>query len=405
MNNSVILKNEAISIKKNNPIPWVEKYRPTKFDNIVLDPINQKLFENILSKNYFPNLLFYGPPGTGKTTTIINLINEFQAKYSTINKNLVIHLNASDERGIDIIRNQIFQFIKTNNMFDIGMKFVILDEVDYMTKNAQQALKYLLQTCNQNVRFCLICNYISKIDESLQNEFICIRFNQLPKLAIYQFIKTISENENLNINYDSIETIQNMFQSDIRSMINFIQLNQNTDLINWDKKVINRSVLENIHGIVIDPLIPVENIKLLIYRISIQYNIDKKSILLKYFHHLIRIFIRDIETTNMIHSHSNKKKDTSKKKKNVFIERESLQNSNVSFEIFKQLKICNDDTYLNFPVTNHHLYNIPKVGSDISFFFKFLSIIEVMLHNNDIKTETLLDFFVYKMREFWTNIH
>jgi replication factor C subunit 3/5 len=379
MNNSIILKNTSITVKKDNPIPWVEKYRPTKFDNIVLDPVNQKLFENILNKNYFPNLLFYGPPGTGKTTTIINLINEFQAKYSTINKNLVIHLNASDERGIDIIRNQIFQFIKTNNMFDIGMKFVILDEVDYMTKNAQQALKYLLQTCNQNVRFCLICNYISKIDDSLQNEFICIRFNQLPKSEIFHFIKTISENENLNINYESIETIQNLFHSDIRSMINFIQLNQNTDLVNWDKKVINRSVLENIHEILIDSLIPVENIKLLIYRISVQYNIDKKSILLKYFHHLIRIFIRDIKPS---------------------------KNSNEPFE-FIDSKIppmfCNDMS-LTYPLTNCHLYDTPKVSSDISFFFKFLSIIEVMLHNNDIKTETLLDFFVYKMREFWTNI-
>jgi hypothetical protein len=248
-----------------------------------------------------------------------------------------------------------------------------------MTKNAQQALKTLLQTCRSNVRFCLICNYISKIDDSLQNEFICIRFNQLPKSEIFHFIKTISENENLNINYESIETIQNLFHSDIRSMINFIQLNQNTDLVNWDKKVINRSVLENIHEILIDSLIPVENIKLLIYRISVQYNIDKKSILLKYFHHLIRIFIRDIKPS---------------------------KNSNEPFE-FIDSKIppmfCNDMS-LTYPLTNCHLYDTPKVSSDISFFFKFLSIIEVMLHNNDIKTETLLDFFVYKMREFWTNI-
>ena len=185
--NKIQNKSEAIS----KQIPWVEKYRPNHFDDIVLDPINRKLFKNILDKNYFPNLLFYGPPGTGKTTTIINLINEFQSIYYKINKNLVIHLNASDERGIDIIRNQIHQFVKTNNMFDTGLKFVILDEVDYMTKNAQQALKYLLQTCSQNVRFCLICNYISKIEESLQNEFICIRFNQLPKPDIYQFIQNI----------------------------------------------------------------------------------------------------------------------------------------------------------------------------------------------------------------------
>jgi len=272
-------------------VPWVEKYRPTDFEHIVLDPINQQLFRNILDKNYFPNLLFYGPPGTGKTTTIINLINEYQKRYhNTINKNLVIHLNASDERGIDIIRNHIYQFIKTKNMFDIGMKFVILDEVDYMTKNAQQALKYLLQTCTQNVRFCLICNYISKIEESLQNEFICIRFNQLPKQDILQFIKQISDNEGLKLSDESIDTIQNMFSSDIRSMINFIQLNSSTDIgirENWDKKIINQQKMAELDDLLRNFNISLETIKATIHDISVQYNIDKKSILLKYMHYLI----------------------------------------------------------------------------------------------------------------------
>ena len=175
---------------KNKDIPWVEKYRPTHFDNIVLDPINRKLFEQIIKKGHFPNLLFYGPPGTGKTTTIINLIEQYQKTYSKINKGNVIHLNASDERGIDIIRNQIYSFVRSLNLFETGFKFVILDEVDYMTKNAQQALKYLLQTTTTNVRFCLICNYISKIDEPLKNEFICVRFNQLPTQDIIQFINS-----------------------------------------------------------------------------------------------------------------------------------------------------------------------------------------------------------------------
>ena len=79
-------------------IPWVEKYRPTTFNNIVLDPINRRIFENILEKNYFPNVLFYGPPGTGKTTTIINLINKYQQDFDGNNKENIIHLNASDEK-------------------------------------------------------------------------------------------------------------------------------------------------------------------------------------------------------------------------------------------------------------------------------------------------------------------
>ena len=269
-------------------IPWVEKYRPVHFDNIVLDPLNRKIFQNILDKNYFPNLLFYGPPGTGKTTTIINLINEFQSKHYKINKSLVIHLNASDERGIDIIRNQIHSFVKTRNLFEVGLKFVILDEVDYMTKNAQQALKYLLQTCTNNVKFCLICNYISKIEESLQNEFICIRFNQLPKPDIYQFIRNISEKEKLELSDDSIDTIQTMYQSDIRSMINFIQLNQNFKIDEWENKIIKKSTLHKIHELLITKDESVERIIHYIHEISIQLNIDKKTIIQNYFNYIIR---------------------------------------------------------------------------------------------------------------------
>ena len=95
----------STTTESKNSIPWVEKYRPVQFDDIVLDPINRKIFKNILDKNYFPNLLFYGPPGTGKTTTIINIINEYQTKYNQKSKGTVIHLNASDERGIDITKN------------------------------------------------------------------------------------------------------------------------------------------------------------------------------------------------------------------------------------------------------------------------------------------------------------
>ena len=106
--------------RSNEYIPWVEKYRPTEFDNIVLDPTNRKLFVKIIEKGYFPNLLFYGPPGTGKTTTIINIIKEYQLKYSRINQSNVIHLNASDERGIDIIRNQINSFVKSSSLIAIS---------------------------------------------------------------------------------------------------------------------------------------------------------------------------------------------------------------------------------------------------------------------------------------------
>jgi len=216
-------------------IPFCEKYRPNDFEDIVLDSLNKKILKNIIETQYFPNLLFYGPPGTGKTTTVIKLISAYQKKINNTNKDLIIHLNASDERGIDIIRNQINYFVNSKPLFNNGMKFVILDEVDYMTKNAQQALRYLLQNYKGSVRFCLICNYISRIDEGLQNEFIRLRFNQLPRDKIIQFLKNICVSENLNINDDSIENIQKLFKSDIRSMINFIQTNQDIVKINNEK--------------------------------------------------------------------------------------------------------------------------------------------------------------------------
>jgi replication factor C subunit 3/5 len=269
--------------KKEN-IPWVEKYRPTNFDDIVLSDLNRDVFKNILELRYFPNLLFYGPPGTGKTTTIINLINEYQRKYGETNKGSVIHLNASDERGIDIIRNQIFQFVKSKNFFEKGVKFVILDEVDYMTKNAQQALKYLLQSYCYNVRFCLICNYISKIDESLKNEFICIRFNQLPKQDIYKFIKNITLSENLVLSDKVIDTIQNNYNSDIRSMINFIQLNQN--ITQWERNIITDDIWETIFQLLKTGTL--SQIMNYIHEISVQYNTDKKNIIKSYYHYIIR---------------------------------------------------------------------------------------------------------------------
>lgn len=279
------MEKEKQDIKED--IPWVEKYRPTHFDNIVLDSINRKLFKQIISKDHFPNLLFYGPPGTGKTTTIINLIQEYQKKHGKINRGNVIHLNASDERGIDIIRNQIHSFVKTMNLFETGFKFVILDEVDYMTKNAQQALKYLLQTTTTNVRFCLICNYISKIDEPLKNEFICVRFNQLPKSEITYFINTIVEKEKINISDDAIYTIQSMYKSDIRSMINFLQLNQNFKLNEWNKNILNPQVLNELHNMFCNDTKQIDIINH-ISKISREYNIDKKHLLQCYFNHLIR---------------------------------------------------------------------------------------------------------------------
>lgn len=290
--------------------PWVEKYRPTSFEDIVLEPINRTLLKNIIKTNNFPNLLFYGPPGTGKTTTIINLINEYQEKYNQKSKGLKIHLNASDDRGIDIIRNQINQFVNTKTIFGKGMKFVILDEVDYMTKNAQQALRYLIQQYSKDIRFCLICNYISRIDVSLQNEFVRLRFCQLPKKDIYSFLNKIIKEEKIDVKREQIYAIQEYFKSDIRSMINYIQSNHdngglNSNIIrndywnNFIKKIKNKKI---------------EKLEMYNYIIneSIMYNIQIKTYIFKFL-------------SFMIHD-----KKISTNKKWIITTRNILHNSNIT---------------------------------------------------------------------------
>jgi replication factor C subunit 3/5 len=171
------------------------------------------------------------------------------------------------------------------------MKFVILDEVDYMTKSAQQALRNLLQNYSNNVRFCLICNYISKIDEGLQNEFIRLRFNQLPKTNIINFLTNISISEKLNMSPKILSCIQKLYKSDIRSMINFMQSNQDIVKKDFDDGIKFYIIDNDIWDNLIDRLKnneKIDNIKTLIHTISIQYNIDKKNIIKDFINYIIR---------------------------------------------------------------------------------------------------------------------
>ena len=267
----------------NKSIPWVEKYRPDNFENIVLSDENKLIFKNMFKRNYIPNILLYGPPGTGKTTTIINLINVYQRNNNQLNKGFMIHLNASDERGVDIIRNQISNFVNSKTMFSVGTKFIILDEVDYMTKNAQQALKYLIEEYRENIRFCLICNYISKIDESLQNEFLKIRFNQLPTEHIERFLNNINNKEQLNLENNDIRLIQLNFKSDIRSMVNYMQSNKKS--LKKIKLLDDKNILE------LEDILKVKNFKLMKQKFIIfsnQLNKDVKIIIKEYFNYILK---------------------------------------------------------------------------------------------------------------------
>tara|TARA_Y100000389_G_scaffold94161_1_gene90808 strand:+ start:104 stop:1033 length:930 start_codon:yes stop_codon:yes gene_type:complete len=265
-------------------IPWCEKYRPKLFENILLDESNKTFLNKILETNVFPNLLFYGPPGTGKTTTIINLINKYQLNnYKKINSSLLIHLNASDDRGIDIIRNNIYNFINSNNLFNDGIKFIILDEVDYMTKLAQQALKTLIQETNKNnVKFCLICNYISKIFNGLTDEFIKIRFNNIDSKHIINLLQNINKIENLNINKKNLEIICNYYENDIRSMINYLQ-----SKIHKKQSIIDNKVLEKIFEVNINNNSNIKKFVFLLNKIEYDYKISLFYLLKNYIFFII----------------------------------------------------------------------------------------------------------------------
>ena len=280
---------------KKNFIPWIEKYRPNELKTIAFDPINKKIFDNILKTNYFPNLLIYGPPGTGKTTSVINLIKEYQLKNNQTSKELTQHLNASDERGIDTIRNQINLFVNSKTLFSKGTKFVILDEVDYMTINAQLALINLINNC-ENVVFCLICNYISKIIDNLQNGFIKLRFDKIPDDEIYKLLNLICKQEKLKCSNKVLVYIKELYKSDIRSMINHLQANRNSNL----SIVINNSVNTDLTKMFKNAnkdnkKILIKNIFICIKKIETKYKMDTMTFIKQYFNYLVR---NEIELIN-----------------------------------------------------------------------------------------------------------
>lgn len=249
--------------------PWVERYRPTRFEDIVLSRDNQTMFETMLREGYIPNMLFHGSPGTGKTTTILNLIAAYQESRGEKNRGLVIHLNASDDRGIDVLRVQIHGFVSSKTLFGGGVKFVVLDEVDYMTKPAQQSLGYVLE---YDARFCVICNYISKIDVSLQSFFLKIKFSDLPQERVVDFLLEIAAREGVPLDRDDAIGIQLLFGSDVRSMINYVQTNRD------DVRVLRPAVWDAI----LDNVDADENVNVLCRQIEdagIAYNMDSTTLL------------------------------------------------------------------------------------------------------------------------------
>lgn len=270
----------------NETIPYTEKYRPCTFDSIILNDINSKILSTILNTGNFPNMLFYGPPGTGKTTTIMNLIKTFLETFHTYNKELIMHLNASDDRGVDTIRNQVQSFVNSSCMFQKGIKFVVLDEVDYMTKIAQQSLQSIMNNNNKNIRYCLICNYISKIETNLKNELIILRFNNLPSEKIFLLLSDICEKEKLNIDHVYLKKLQHIHHSDIRSMLNVLQNNQHEQNIE-KHEMIELSHIHTIHKMIESSFVSIDRIEDYMHNLSYKMKSSTYFILMQYIEYLL----------------------------------------------------------------------------------------------------------------------
>jgi replication factor C subunit 3/5 len=208
-------------------LPWIEKYRPDTFNDIVshIDILNA--LEKMINNNGLPHLIFYGPPGTGKTTTILACAKKM---YGSNFKNMTLELNGSEDRGINVVREQIKDFsgskqFISNFSSDLknNVKLVILDEADSMTYDAQFALRRVIENYTNNTRFCLICNYETKIITALKSRCMIFRFSPIPIQVHFQKLKTICDIENVNINKDALSTIISLVEGDMRKSINLIQ--------------------------------------------------------------------------------------------------------------------------------------------------------------------------------------
>ena len=203
-----------------NTIPWIEKYRPSNIKDIIYhDEIRNTLIK-LINNNKFPHTIFFGPPGTGKTSTILACAREI---YGESFKSMVLELNGSDDRGIKVIREQIKDFSEYNQLFCKGIKLVILDEADSMTYDAQFALRRVIENYTYNTRFCLICNYISKLIPALQSRCITFRFSNIDNKHATIKLKEIVKKEGIKYNNKGLNTIMDITKGDMRQSINLLQ--------------------------------------------------------------------------------------------------------------------------------------------------------------------------------------
>jgi replication factor C small subunit len=202
---------------------WVEKYRPTKLDELVnQETIKHRLRLMLTRKGELPHLLFAGPPGSGKTTTAMVLAHQILGEHW---RDYTLSLNASDERGIDVVRERVKTFARfTDRREGIPYRIVILDESDEMTSDGQTALRRIMEENSQQTRFILVCNYSSGIIEPLQSRCVIFRFQRLDEASVTEHLKAIAKKEKVRFASEAVlAAIYEGTQGDLRQAINLLQ--------------------------------------------------------------------------------------------------------------------------------------------------------------------------------------
>lgn len=199
---------------------WTEKYRPATFSEVVGQEDTIKKVQSLTNSLNIPHLLFAGPAGTGKSTLALIIVKELFGKNWHEN---YLELNASDERGINVIREKVKNFARTKSLGNAPFKIIFLDEADALTPEAQQALRRTMENYSATCRFILSCNYSSKIIDPIQSRCVIFRFKLLEKKDIEIVIRRIEKGEKLQINNEALEMLYEGSEGDCRRVINFLQ--------------------------------------------------------------------------------------------------------------------------------------------------------------------------------------